>query len=220
MSAADRANVENSYMNSQSSWHFDNTRQAAIGKDSYTPVCIFDADFTDVINQCIDVAQPRSWGYGSWGEGGGISLVVIDIPIFNQMAHYLGLLDPVIRFHNQTTGQMLYLHVDDVKEPLDQKTGVASIELNRSPTIMRRFSIMLADWEMGQAWMFGNALYHQWVAGTCITWEWRDMPHATVNAGWQPRPLVQITGIQTARTMQLLQLAESNTSLILPKIEL
>jgi hypothetical protein len=81
--------------------------------------------------------------------------------------------------------------------------------MDKNPTIMRRFAIMLADWEMGQAWMFGNALYHQWTAGTCITWEWRDMPHATVNAGWHSRPLLQITGKQTARTLEIVEAAEA-----------
>ena len=69
---------------------------------------------------------------------------------------------------------------------------------------------MLADWEMGQAWMFGNSMYWGWKAGTCLTWNWRDMPHATVNAGWHPRPLLQITGRQTQKTRDIVSVAESN----------
>jgi hypothetical protein len=85
---------------------------------------------------------------------------------------------------------------------------------------MRRFAVMLADWQMGQAWMFGNALYHQWEAGTCITWDWRNMPHATVNAGWHPRPLLQITGYQTKRTKELVRVAESNIGQPLERVKL
>ena len=75
---------------------------------------------------------------------------------------------------------------------------------------MRRFAIMLADWELGQAWMFGNALYQGWKAGDCITWEWQDMPHATVNAGWHDRPLLQITGRVTTKTQWLLDAARTD----------
>jgi hypothetical protein len=68
--------------------------------------------------------------------------------------------------------------------------------------------------------MFGNAMYNQWVAGTCITWDWRNMPHATVNAGWHPRPLLQITGYQTKRTKDLVKVAESNIGQPLERVKL
>jgi hypothetical protein len=209
-------------MKLQSSWHFDSTCPAALGNDSYTPVCIFDADFTDAINQCTPIAKPASWGYGTWGEAGGIDYVqtVDNIPIFKQMADYLGLVDPRINFHNQTNGQMMYLHVDNIKTPPDREPSVDGIESDCTLPIIRRFVVMLADWEMGQAWMFGNAMYHQWVSGTCITWDLHNMPHDTVNAGWKDRPLVQITGTQTARTLHLLQLAESNLNSMMPVVKL
>ena len=209
-------------MKLQSDWHFDSTRPAALGNDSYTPVCIFDADFTDAINQCLLIAKPASWGYGTWGEAGGIDYVqaVGNIPIFKQMSDYLGLVDVRINFHNQTHGQMMYLHVDNIKTPPDRELSVNSIESGQTPPIMRRFSVMLADWEMGQAWMFGNAMYHQWVSGTCITWDWHNMPHATVNAGWKDRPVVQLTGIETPLTSNLLQLAESNLNSMIPVVKL
>lgn len=235
------------FTKSQSSWHFDNKKPAALGKDSYTPICIFDTDFNDAITECIPKAKPSTWGtrnnfnksiaeqglYTANAEEQDLinagadphaevfaRAAAEDIPLFRKISDYLGLLDPMIKFHNQTTGQMLHFHIDNFAARHERENSFKVTEMDRNPDIMRRFAIMLADWEMGQAWMFGNALYHQWLAGTCITWEWRDMPHATVNAGWKPRPLLQITGIQTERTKELVYNAELHLNSQLPKVQL
>ena len=224
------------YTTSKSSWHFDSTRTPQLGKDSYTPVCIFDTDFTDAISECMPRTQVSTWGtrnnfnktiaeqglYTANAEeqdliNAGASphaevfsrTAAEDIAVFRQIADYLGLEDAMIKFHNQTTGQMLHFHIDNFAARPERENSFKVTEMDKNPAIMRRFAIMLADWEMGQAWMFGNALYHQWTAGTCITWEWQDMPHATVNAGWRPRPLLQITGKQTARTLEIVSSAEA-----------
>jgi len=56
----------------------------------------------------------------------------------------------------------------------------------------------------------GNAFFTQWRAGDCITWEWRDMPHATCNMGWWDRPMLQLTGYTTEVTKQILNKANKN----------
>ena len=66
------------------------------------------------------------------------------------------------------------------------------------------FTIMLADWQLGQVFQLGNANWTQWRAGDCITWEWQDIPHATCNMGWWDRPMLQITGCTTPATQQVL----------------
>lgn len=208
-----------------------------LGKDSYTPVCRFDADFVDAIAECMPRAKASTWAsrndfnkdiaenglYTASAEeqdlmraGADPKAEVFyrtaaeDIPLFRQIAAHLGLTEPMIKFHDQRTGQMLHLHLDNFAARPERENSFKITEMDRNPGIMRRFAIMLADWEMGQAWMFGNALYHGWRAGDCITWEWRDMPHATVNAGWHHRPLLQITGYVTEKTTALLTEAESN----------
>lgn len=235
------------FTKSQSSWHFDSKRAATLGKDSYTPICIFDTDFTDAINECTPKAKASTWGtrnnfnktiaeqglYTASAEEQDLinagadphaevfaRTAAEDITVFRQISDYLGLEDPMIKFHNQTTGQMLHFHIDNFAARPERENSFKVTEMDRNPDIMRRFAIMLADWEMGQAWMFGNALYHQWVAGTCITWEWRDMPHATVNAGWKARPLLQITGFQTDRTREIVRNAELNVNAELPRVKI
>ena len=77
-------------------------------------------------------------------------------------------------------------------------------------TTLRRFAVMLADWELGQIFQLGNANFTQWKAGDCITWEWKDIPHSTVNMGWWDRPMLQITGFITNKTDQVLNNANKN----------
>jgi len=36
-----------------------------------------------------------------------------DEPVFKYIAEYLGIEKPAIKFHNQKTGQMLHLHIDN-----------------------------------------------------------------------------------------------------------
>lgn len=223
------------FTKSQSGWHFDPSRDPLLGKDSYTLVCRFDADFSDAIKQCMPVARVSTWSsrndfnreiaeqglYSASAEEADLIKAGADpkqevfsrapadnVKLFSDIAAWLGLEDPMIKFHNQTTGQMLHLHIDNFAARPERENTFRVTEMDRNPESMRRFAIMLADWEMGQAWMFGNAVYHRWKAGTCITWEWRDMPHATVNAGWHPRPMLQITGRQTQRTKDLVRDAE------------
>lgn len=230
------------YTKSQSKWHFDSKQPPRLGEDSYTPVCIFDADFTDAIAACMPKAKTSTWAtrnpkvdalYSANAEqqdliraGADPDAEVFarahaeDVPIFQKINEYLGLEESTIKFHNQTTGQMLHLHVDNFAGRPERENSFKVTEMDKNPDVMRRFAVMLADWEMGQAWMFGNAIYHQWTAGTCITWEWRDMPHATVNAGWKPRPLLQITGKQTQRTRDIVSQAQSQLGDELKRIKL
>ena len=37
-----------------------------------------------------------------------------------------------------------------------------------------------------------------------IWFDWPNMPHASANAGWEPRCLIQVTGTVTDKTKQLL----------------
>ena len=85
------------------------------------------------------------------------------------------------------------------------------IEADKNPDLMRRFVIMLDDWKHGQVFALGNSNWHQWKRGECITWEWRDIPHATCNMGWDNRPMLQVTGWTTDKTLQLVKDGSKDT---------
>ena len=215
-----------------SHWHFDVSRTTQPGIDSYTHVCRFDADFTEAIAQCMPRTKSSTWGsrnpsieriYSAEPEeqdliraGADPKALVFerataeDIPIFKKINHYLGLEESTIKFHNQITGQMLHTHMDNFAGRPERENSYKVVDFDKNPNIIRRFAIMLADWQLGQIFQLGNANFTQWKAGDCITWEWRDIPHSTANMGWWDRPMLQITGYVTERTSQVLGDASKN----------
>ena len=79
------------------------------------------------------------------------------------------------------------------------------------PEQIVRLTIMLQDWEPGQFYTYGNIIYSHWRAGEIHTFDWKNVPHATANASNHPRPAVlQITGLKTDRTRELLTNADKN----------
>lgn len=220
----------------QSNWHYDKTIPPTLGKDSFTPICIFEYDFTKEIELCLASEQSCMTTFTSLNifsnnenvkalfNGADPKTEVFnrihayDIPVFRLINDYLGLKESAIFFHNQTTGQMAPLHLDNFGSRGNEENVYDVDYTVITDEDMLRMVVMLADWEPGQSWLFGNLTYTGWKAGTCFTWDWKNMPHGTVNAGWAPRPMLQITGIQTLRTKQILQAAEQNLGLPLPKI--
>ena len=203
------------FTKNRSRWHFDTTKPPDQGIDSYTHVCRFNTDFSNAIAECLPRAKVSSWGtrnnfnkdianqglYSASAEeedliraGADPSAAVFnrtaaeDVELFQKISECLGMSDSMIKFHNQTTGQMLHTHIDNF-------------------AIMRRFAVMLADWQLGQIFQLGNANFTGWRAGDCITWEWQDMPHSTANMGWWDRPMLQITGYVTDKTQWLMDRA-------------
>ena len=128
-----------------------------------------------------------------------------DIEVFKKIANYFGMEEATIKFHNQITGQMLNWHIDNFAGRKERGNSFVEIEADKNPELMRRFVIMLDDWKHGQVFSLGNSNWHQWSKGQCITWEWRDIPHATCNMGWDNRPMLQITGLTTDLTRDLVQ---------------
>jgi len=219
------------FTKSRSRWHFDTTRPPEPGKDSYTYVCAFKADFTDAINECMPRTKVSSWGtrnnfnkdiadqglYSATAEEQDLIRVgadphaevfhrtaADDIELFQKISECLGMTDSMIKFHNQTTGQMLHTHIDNFAARPERENSFKVTAMDENPQIMRRFAVMLADWQLGQIFQLGNANFTGWRAGDCITWEWQDMPHSTANMGWWDRPMLQITGYVTDKTQWLL----------------
>lgn len=225
------------FTKSRSRWHFDTKRPPEPGEDSYTHVCRFDADFTDAIAACMPRAKVSSWStrnnsnktvaqqglYSASPEENDLIRAGVDpkaeifsrtaaddIELFKRISDWLGMEDSMIKFHNQTTGQMLHLHMDNFAARPERGNSFKVTDMDRDPGIIRRFAVMLADWQLGQIFQLGNSNFSQWRAGDCITWEWMDMPHCTANMGWWDRPMLQITGYVTDRTRDIMSAAGRN----------
>ena len=217
----------------RSQWHFDNLRPPEPGADSFTHVCRFDADFTADIAVCLKRVVPCSWStrnqfstdptepkkrmYSADAEESDLlragadpymkifeRAVATDCVTFDKINTALGMTESTIKFHNQRTGQMLTEHIDNFAGRAERDNSFKVVKIDKHPEIIRRFVIMLSDWQLGQVFMLGNATWTQWRAGDCITWEWRDIPHATCNMGWHDRPMLQITGHVSDITDQML----------------
>lgn len=222
------------YTKSRSGWHFDNLRAPEPGTDSYTSVCRFNTDFLKAIELCAPRAVVSGWAtrnkekvvgelYSASAEEQDLvragadpkqeifaRTMAEDVPVFRRISDWLGIDDATITFHNQTTGQMLHTHIDNFAARKERQNSFAETDLDKNPSIMRRFVIMLSDWQLGQIFQVGNANWTQWRAGDCVTWEWQDMPHSTANMGWHDRPMLQITGFTTDKTRQCLYQSGQN----------
>ena len=97
------------------------------------------------------------------------------------------------RIHVQQPGEVWNLHIDKL-----QKWDPDH------PEMIMRIMIQLTAWQPGQFWEYGNYHYNQWRAGDVTTFDWANIPHATANAGFNPRVTFQLTGIRTAATMDYL----------------
>jgi hypothetical protein len=97
------------------------------------------------------------------------------------------------RIHVQQPGEVWNLHLDKLYKWNPDH-----------PDSVMRIMIQLTAWQPGQFWEYGNYHYNQWRAGDVTTFDWANVPHATANAGFNPRVTLQLTGIRTAATMDYL----------------
>jgi hypothetical protein len=171
-------------------------------------------DLTDI----VDCAQPATWatrGYKGEGipappedlaaEEYDLTLhgMPVDLPIthltwripesLQRLSDAFALADCMDRIHVQQPGEVWNLHIDKLQKWAPE-----------APDRVMRIMIQLTDWQPGQFWSYGNYNYHQWRAGDVTTFDWINIPHATANAGFDPRVTLQITGIRTAATMDYL----------------
>ena len=102
------------------------------------------------------------------------------------------------RLHVQLPGQVWTRHIDKLDKFCPE-----------DPSRVMRIMIQLTDWQPGQFWEFGNYQYRGWRAGDVTTFDWRNVPHCTANAGHQPRVTLQLTGVRTAGTEKYLELIKN-----------
>lgn len=113
-------------------------------------------------------------------------------PTMMKMVDTLGMADARQKLHIQNTGESVVMHFDKHYDYPD-------------PDNTRRFLIALEDWQPGQFIIFGNKQCDKWKAGDIITFDWQNIPHATANASFYNRPLLQVTGTMTEKTRDILR---------------
>lgn len=133
--------------------------------------------------------------------GGDPKMALVDIvddfthlPNLKEIVNFFALQGVKARVHVQRTGQVFNMHIDKLDD----------IYPAISHDQIIRFHVMLQDWEPGQFYQYGTCLYERWSAGDCHWFDWKNVPHCTANASNHQRLTLQVTGIKTERTQQIL----------------
>jgi hypothetical protein len=121
-------------------------------------------------------------------------------PVLQRISDLFALDDAMTRIHVQVPGQVWNLHLDKLEKWAPEN----------SDSVLR-VQIQLTDWEPGQFWSYGNYHHSMWSAGDVTTFNWQHVPHATANAGLEPRVTLQVTGVQTERTRDFLRVLRSRS---------
>jgi hypothetical protein len=104
-------------------------------------------------------------------------------------------------FHIQKPGMMFPYHVDEIP---GMKDNQPDHEFDRFPEGVARLEIMVHDWQPGHVWAYGNTYWKQWKAGDIAWHNWRDIPHGTANFGRSDRVTLQVTGLTSEYTRDML----------------
>jgi hypothetical protein len=121
-------------------------------------------------------------------------------PVLQRISNLFELDDAMTRVHVQMPGQVWNLHLDKLEKWNPD-----------NPDSVLRIQIQLTDWEPGQFWSYGNYHHSMWSAGDVTTFNWQHVPHATANAGLEPRVTLQVTGVQTDRTRDFLRVLRNRS---------
>lgn len=205
----------------QSDYHFDWQRHEISGYD-YKWLSRYHGNWDSELEQVKTLAQAKTWGTRGKkyhpdhpdliaeendlrNAGMSTDAVIFRkhfefVGIWKKMIDQLGLVDSKQAFHIQYPGEMLNLHIDK------------QYEMNEDPDRVARFFIFLEDWKPGHFLQMGTS-FVQWRRGDLVWFDWRNMPHASANAGWDPRCLIQITGTMTRKTEELFLGYRKNISL-------
>ena len=211
-----------------SEYHFNNAVTESVG-DWFDILGVFEGDWTAERNALVAASMPINWEtrkyYGDKDDtspmlaqeeydivqGGGdpkalmLTNMVDDFekfPTIYKMADYFGLegdesAGAKKRAHVQLTGQMFNRHIDKLWDRCPE-----------NPERVARITIMLEDWQPGQFYMYGNYVYSHWLAGEAHIFDWANVPHATANASNHPRSTIQITGLKTNKTREIIEHAD------------
>lgn len=110
-------------------------------------------------------------------------------PSLQKIVTAFGMNDTMARLHMQMPGEVWTRHIDKLQK----------WNYDDTDSILR-VMIQLTDWQPGQFWEYGNYHHRGWGAGEVTTFDWKNLPHCTANAGHHPRVTLQLTGVKTSVT--------------------
>lgn len=197
----------------KSSYHFDNTTNDP-EHDTVIRLGSFIGNWKKEVDSAISSARPATWRdrskskrpnkligaeeYDLEQAGADPTMIFSHLeynlaPIFQKMVDTIGLSNDESRVHVQWPGQVFIKHIDKLEKVNPE-----------DPTKVMRVMVMLTDWDQGHFNQYGNFTYQGWKAGEIHTFDWKNVPHSSANAGLTPRVSLLTTGIITDRTKTFL----------------
>jgi hypothetical protein len=201
------------YTKSQSSYHFDKWRTDA-PEYAYQRLGRFVGDWQGEVETAVERSRRVCWETRQYNNDGRASPMireeeydleragadpkmtiyrlyqgVASLPVIASMSRIFAMGNTTCRLHVQFPGEVLTRHIDKLSKVQPE-----------DPANVKRFIVMLQDWEPGQFFMYGNAMFSHWRAGDIVTFDWPNMPHCTANASLVPRALLVVTGQMSAAT--------------------
>lgn len=207
------SNWENTKIRSK--YHFDTTKIDP-KYDTVVKLGRIIADYSTDVETAISNSKPASWrtrgqagksrpeeelaaeDYDLEQTGYGKDYVISHLswkisPNLQKISDLFGLKDCMNRVHVQMPGEVWNLHLDKLEKWNPEQ-----------PYLVTRIVVQLTDWQMGHFWSYGNYNHTGWKAGDVSTFDWKNVPHSTANAGHVPRVTFQMTGIVTEQTNEFL----------------
>jgi hypothetical protein len=201
----------------KSKYHFDNFKNDPM-VDKFDSLGHLKADWSSELADIIANAKPATWktrgykgegvmppredldaeeydlektGYGKDHQITHLNWAISDR--LKKITTMFALDDCMERIHVQMPGEVWNLHIDKLHKWCPAE-----------PWRVMRVMIHLSDWEQGHFWSYGNQVHTQWKAGDITTFDWQNLPHATANAGHNPRVTFQLTGVITEKTLDFI----------------
>ena len=196
----------------QSNYHFDWQREEMPGHD-FRWLSRFEGEWDQQLEEIKQQAKPKTWATRGknyhpdhpdlQAEHNDLINAGMDVEqvIFRKVFEFDGIWRTMIdelalentkqAFHIQFPGELLNLHIDK------------QYEMNEDASKVARFFIFLEDWKPGHFMHMGTT-FVKWRRGDLLWFDWKNMPHASANAGWEPRCLIQITGTVTKYTENIM----------------
>lgn len=199
----------------RSKYHFDNFKNDT-EFDKVIKLGKIKADYSNDVAEAIKNAKPATWrtrgavaksrpeaelasedyDLERFGYGKDYQITHLNWELTTNMkkiSELFALEDCMERIHVQMPGEVWNLHLDKLEKWNPDY-----------PSSVMRIQIALTDWEQGHFWSYGNYNHQQWRAGDVTTFDWRNIPHSTANAGHNPRVTLQLTGIITEKTTEFI----------------
>lgn len=132
-----------------------------------------------------------------------------DYPTFNSIVEHIGFEEHEnfgirLKLFKQSAGCMVPYHMDNYST--STVNDIRQVDQHLAGKAVR-VAIALTEWQPGQIWSFGKENWTEWSIGECIYWS-SDVPHGTANFGHATRYNLQITGIPSQKTYDLINSQE------------